>query len=1481
MAYGYRPQRPGTIDPNDPRRKRLPLTPEEDPSSGIVPDLGIEFPMSEPLPVPPLTPGIAAPRAPVPAPVEGWQTPPANLTALRAWYSGAAKVPGAPPTPEWGKETPTYSRLNPPPPKTSAPSAPSQPVLQPGVQRTVSGVPVGPKGFTPTMPTAPMQGFQARPGAMPSLPVQPPMPTADRQRFTLAEAERRAMLQESAGQGAGQYLQEAGMAPFVKQPRGLADLAKEAFIRQAGGAAGLATGGVQRTPGETLRDQYLAIKAGIPQAGATALNFMDVLGRSATAGAPVGQPGAAYSSSATYSPSPATVTPSPVFGYTARGLQQASQDILGQRSPAIQRREQQAEAELARSQDNALEQVARFALQVYKDPALAEKHILTNLPMMAPGLAAGKVMQTAARVSRLATAEQAAGLGAATARVLGGAMTASDAQTTAYENIKQALMGRGIPEKDADQEAFRKSLLSFGIGAVLGTAGAMTGAEATAFGGAAQGVRGRLQRAAMEPVTELGEELGPLVASNIQAGLPAMQNVGQTVGATLLATAPFAGIAAIGRPDGGTSKVPDALQTEGIITSATPQWPTETVEQARQRVQRTGRMREALQPRTPEEQADLNRQIRERLYGKPSDQTGDLLNRPTPPVEPPLPPTTETAAPLPPGISFKYGWGAGARPVEALDRVPEQLALRTMRGPEVMAEVQPELEARRAQGEQITARDVRRPKTEPAYIAEAINKTSTRVLKKVAPAYGIETANIDEAAGDVLTNIAREMSEMDNREYTVADIRGAVRLQTGKAAKLAGDERSTLWSRWNEQYGKKMGLSDREYTDLQNLAAGNYGFTFRPDVQAILLGDVGEPYANKRVMEVIRQDIARLMGLPAEDYPSLSLTTVPPNTWRNWALVRKLDVIAPEAYRELMEAVERGPRLKTMTRGERQPSGPTGETPPPPTGPTPPPAPPTPPTGGVGVAPVTPSPSTGKPSTRKGGRPPATPTTGVPPTVTPPAAPTPPSPAVAAPTRPQPVRPGTKTPPAQAPTTPSVTQRKITQKDAQAAGWSQQQGGDWSGPNNTTIERVDRANKPWVYTDTAGNRTGYDTLSEALRDAIQQPTAVPQPAETAPPPKAKPRKKPKPSEPPVAPEPVTPKPTPPAPPAPAGEAVTPAVPRPEQAEKAAISVESPATSRIRAVLKVLRSPTYKYKDFTSIDVFGDRDAGRIRQKAIQVLTGRSLSAQTATFKRLLDELAAAFNMQPASKNYQRAIVHINNALERFESGETEIAETFTPQKRPPFGYVPPVLPESERVGASALDDNDLMELIVYGMRQIEPNLSFDTFVPISKLREFFKNEFPTQASFDAAILRLSATQPLRFTTPLSIGKMLPSPSISVFDPLSKKYWTGVTFDEDFAPNALTLYKGKSPEALLGKKAGKPAAKTEAKPDKAGKVQTAPDDVKQVFATLDSPQGSKARVRKMIKGTYPEIGPKAIFINDNIEQIIAEAEANGKVTKECP
>jgi hypothetical protein len=51
--------------------------------------------------------------------------------------------------------------------------------------------------------------------------------------------------------------------------------------------------------------------------------------------------------------------------------------------------------------------------------------------------------------------------------------------------------------------------------------------------------------------------------------------------------------------------------------------------------------------------------------------------------------------------------------------------------------------------------------------------------------------------------------------------------------------------------------------------------------------------------------------------------------------------------------------------------------------------------------------------------------------------------------------------------------------------------------------------------------------------------------------------------------------------------------------------------------------------------------------------------------------------------------------------------------------------------------------------------------------------------------------------------------------------------------------------------------------------------------IDSPSGKKKATRTRIEADYPGIGKKALFINDNIEQIVAEAEATGKVTKVCP
>ena len=207
MAYGFRPQRPGAIDPNDPRRKRLPLTPEEDPYSGILPDLGVDLPEPvSPLPTPALTqPGMpAAPQTGAELPMERWQTPPSNLTALRAWYSGAAKVPGAPPAPEWGKATPTYSRLNPPPsrqvaqptpaPSPTAPATPPAPSVSSPFgqlpseqfQQRLQGLGMGPQ--TTTIPPAVQP---SRAGMLGGMGATQPAPTPGLRDFRVPKAELR------------------------------------------------------------------------------------------------------------------------------------------------------------------------------------------------------------------------------------------------------------------------------------------------------------------------------------------------------------------------------------------------------------------------------------------------------------------------------------------------------------------------------------------------------------------------------------------------------------------------------------------------------------------------------------------------------------------------------------------------------------------------------------------------------------------------------------------------------------------------------------------------------------------------------------------------------------------------------------------------------------------------------------------------------------------------------------------------------------------------------------------------------------------------------------------------------------------------------------------------------------------------------------------------------------------------------------------
>jgi hypothetical protein len=104
-------------------------------------------------------------------------------------------------------------------------------------------------------------------------------------------------------------------------------------------------------------------------------------------------------------------------------------------------------------------------------------------------------------------------------------------------------------------------------------------------------------------------------------------------------------------------------------------------------------------------------------------------------------------------------------------------------------------------------------------------------------------------------------------------------------------------------------------------------------------------------------------------------------------------------------------------------------------------------------------------------------------------------------------------------------------------------------------------------------------------------------------------------------------------------------------------------------------------------------------------------------------------------------------------------------------------------------------------------------------------------------------------------------------------------EPEAAPTPPAPVKAK-PAAKKAKPATPPAAEpTPTEPAAAKGVETAPAEVKEIFREIDAGK-NKRTVRRRVQDDYKD-GKKALFVADNIEQIIAEAEATGKVTKVCP
>jgi hypothetical protein len=77
----------------------------------------------------------------------------------------------------------------------------------------------------------------------------------------------------------------------------------------------------------------------------------------------------------------------------------------------------------------------------------------------------------------------------------------------------------------------------------------------------------------------------------------------------------------------------------------------------------------------------------------------------------------------------------------------------------------------------------------------------------------------------------------------------------------------------------------------------------------------------------------------------------------------------------------------------------------------------------------------------------------------------------------------------------------------------------------------------------------------------------------------------------------------------------------------------------------------------------------------------------------------------------------------------------------------------------------------------------------------------------------------------------------------------------------------------------PPSKPKAAP-RAAEMETASESDKAIFEDVDANKNKKG-AKSRIKQAYGARGTKAIFIEDNINQILQEAEENGKVTKICP
>lgn len=1139
MARNFR--FPMGANPQDPRKKRLPI-PEQYPYEPEVmeapeelPDLPVQqfqAPMSA------LTPGLNRPTGP-----ETLQpTPFRSLGQFRQWYTGqpADVLPGdvLPPSPEWGKRTPSYSRLNPPPvrqpkpvtpvqqPPVAAPPAPAMPTM-PGQLPSAAGR----RNFLDTSwlgqqaqaqqptPGRLQPGTSVRvdqrnlapgitPPAQPGQPLKPGM--AAKAALTAAPSSRPFTPQE-------RQMQSEAFLGGLKTEQGIERQAQKEF-KQRQEAAERA-----RIPG-SIGGQIAGALFDTPQGQQVAGQFLNRYTRAVggqIASLPTGL---------------AAMSGSDVAVQAAQQDAKPIQDWLQKRFPIDAQKKDFLNAVLP----EALGSVTGFALTGAATGGSALSGAMVGALMNAASTydearAAGVSHDNAAKAARI-----------------GGLIGSLEGAMGVGRNLDKLLKSRPMLETtyNIGEEGFQEVVSQ-----------ALNNVNAKIVSG-------------YDPQRALDEGFEAAILGGL-AGGAAVEGAGALLRGTGRAVRNI-----LTRPDGGVDKIPDALQDE--IEPSGPEVP----------------------PAIPPDRQEAYRRLREQQRGQGIRPFPQRPGQPTETAGQPVPTTPPSVAPASGALAERQQRiREGAREVitqgpgtafakSTLETPGTRYSERTapgvlsgVLGPQERGRTGVAMETAReslgAEQSPVTLREVtstkgkRTPFGRGQYgpVAQSANKAPTFGFEPLKKAYGIpQSANRLELYQPIMENLASELGEIAGRDMSIIDVE---RLAGTLNQSALPPEEQNLWAKWYERYGRGYGVSKQDLRNIQDAAAGagRGGFFDDNAVQQTLLGEPRNRGQNKNIQQIVREDMAKLLGYDIND-PAMrefSQASVSPDMWRLWARSKGFD--NPQRYPGVMakleQMIQEGELRRTAktapkfeknvpiprrTSGSARGASPTVTTPPsapvvpPAPRPTPSPAPAPPvaarpsPAGerygrqvqaGVPRAPLSMIPNV--PSRRQGpgfglvdqgqgfttGRPQG------------------PQPQrrlmpmgeegreqeQARTTRerlrrespfargrqaertraeegmrgrrptPPPAEAVTPTPPPTPPVAPPAPSGQVSMRQrVMDAGWTIESSQRFTGPDGSVIERETGSRGKqagWYHTDAAGNRTAYDTAEQALNDVLSRPTTAP------------------------------------------------------------------------------------------------------------------------------------------------------------------------------------------------------------------------------------------------------------------------------------------------------------------------------------------------------------------------------------------------------